>query len=70
MQDTPRVLTDVVIIALLIMLMSGCVSTPSRYRERNGDFIMNIGARDKDSPVPAAVASRATPSAPSGGRAI
>ena len=53
------VLTDVVVVALLIMLAllivlsSGCVVTPSRYQDRNGDFIMNIGSRDKVSPVPA-----------------
>ena len=57
MQDIPRtaflVITDVVVVALLIMLFSGCVATPSRYQDRNGDFIMNIGSRDKVSPVPA-----------------
>ena len=45
------VLTDVVVVALLIMLLSGCVATPSRDQDRNGDFIMNIGSRDKVSPV-------------------
>ena len=31
-------------VALLIMLLSGCVATPSKYQERKGDFIMNIGS--------------------------
>jgi hypothetical protein len=66
MWDTPRVaflvITDVVVVALLIMLMSGCVVTPSRYQERNGDFILNIGSTDKVLPAPAAM-----PSAPSVG---
>ena len=61
MQDIPRtaflVITDVVVVALLIMLLSGCVATPSRYQDRNGDFIMNIGSRDKVSPAAAAMAS-------------
>ena len=74
MQDAPRlaflVITDVVVVALLIMLLSSCVSTPSRYRERNGDFIMNIGSTDKVSPVPAAIASGTKLSALSAGRAL
>ena len=75
MQDTPRlaflVITDVVVVALLIMLLSSCVSTPSRYRERNGDFIMNIGStQDTVSPVPAAIASGTKLSALSAGRAL
>jgi hypothetical protein len=56
MQDTPRVrflvTTNEFVVALLVILLSGCVSTPSRFRERNGDFIMNIGsAKDQVSPA-------------------
>ena len=65
MQDTPRVafltITDVVVLSLLIMLLSGCVATPSRFQDRNGDFIMNIRPRDKVSPAPVAVASAPQP---------
>lgn len=68
MQDTPRVafltITDVVVPAVLILLLSGCVATPSRYRDRQGDFIMNIGSGDKVSPAPAAMASAPGLSAP------
>ena len=73
MQDPSRVAflvtTDVVVVALLVMLLSGCVATPSRYQDRNGDFIMNIGLGDKLSPPPAPVASGTIASAPSAGRA-
>jgi len=68
MQDIPRmaflVITDVVVAALLIMLLGGCVTTPSRYQDRNGDFIMNIGSTNKVSPV---LASATMPIAPSVG---
>jgi hypothetical protein len=68
MHDTPRVafltITDVVVLALLIMLLSGCVATPSRYQNRQGDFIVNIGSGDKVSP---ASASATMPRAPSVG---
>jgi hypothetical protein len=61
MWDAPRVaslvITDGVAVALLIILLSGCVATPSRYRDRNGDFIMNIGSGDKVSPAPTAMPS-------------
>ncbi len=74
MWDTPKVaflvVTDVVVVALLIMLLSGCVATPSKYRDRNGDFIMNIGSTDKDSPGPAPMAGANLPSTPSGGHAM
>jgi hypothetical protein len=48
MRDIPGVsflvITNVVVIALLIMLLSGCVVTPSRYQHPNGDFfLMSIG---------------------------
>jgi PBP1b-binding outer membrane lipoprotein LpoB len=71
MQDAPRVaflvITDVVVIAILIMLLSSCVVTPSRHQNPNGGFFdMNIGSTDKVSPAPTAVASGAMPSTPSG----
>jgi PBP1b-binding outer membrane lipoprotein LpoB len=74
MQNTPRaafrVITDKAAVVLVIILLSGCVATPSRYRDHNGDFIMNIGSRDKVSPAPAAMTSQAMPSAPSVGRTL
>ena len=74
MWNTPRVaflvITDAVVVAMLVMLMSGCVATPSRYQERNGDFIKNIGSTGKVSPAPAAMASGTVSSAPSIGRAF
>jgi hypothetical protein len=70
MQDSPRVAFLVVTAALLMMLLSGCVATPSRYRDRNGDFIMNIGSTDKVSPTPASIANETTQSAPSSGRVL
>ncbi|MEO8302546.1 MAG: hypothetical protein ABI724_00340 [Betaproteobacteria bacterium] len=27
---------------VMIVLMSGCATTPTKFRERNGDFIRNI----------------------------
>jgi hypothetical protein len=48
MRDIPRVsflvITNIVVIAALIMLLSSCVVTPSRYQHPNGDFfVMNVG---------------------------
>ena len=38
--------TDVLVIAMLISLLAGCVSTPQQYRNRNGDFISNMASSD------------------------
>jgi hypothetical protein len=68
MRYTPRVaflvVTDVIVLALL--LLGGCVATPSKYQERNGDFIMNIGST-KVSPAPAAIGTAPMLSAPLSG---
>lgn len=61
MQDTPRVALLTIVLALLVMPLSGCVATPSRLQDRNGDFIMNIGSGDNVSPAPVAVASAPQP---------
>ena len=48
MQDTPRVafllVMDAFVIAVLVMLLNGCVATPSRYLDRNGDFVSHIAS--------------------------
>jgi hypothetical protein len=42
MQDIPRtafiLIADVFVVAFLIMLLAGCVATPTRNQFRNGDF--------------------------------
>jgi len=46
MYDVPRVtfliVADVFLLAMLVMMLSGCTTTPANYR--HGDFIMNIGS--------------------------
>ena len=46
MRDTPRVafliITDVFVVALLVMLLGGCGATPRRYPP--GDYVMNIAS--------------------------
>ena len=48
MHDIPRVsfllLMNAFLVAMLVMLLGGCVSTPAQNRYRHGDFIMNIGS--------------------------
>jgi hypothetical protein len=48
MQDTPRVafllVMDAFVIALLVMLLNGCGAMPSRYLDRNGDFVSHIAS--------------------------
>ena len=48
MRDIPGVsflvITNIIVIGLLIMLLSSCAVTPSKYQHPNGDFFaMNIG---------------------------
>jgi len=48
MRDIPGVsflvITNIIVIGLLIMLLSSCAVTPSKYQNPNGDFFaMNIG---------------------------
>ena len=47
MHDLPRVsfllVMNAFLVAMLVMVLGGCVSTPAQNRYRHGDFIMNIG---------------------------
>ena len=38
--------TDMLVIAMLVALLAGCVSTPQQYRNRNGDFVSNMASAD------------------------
>ena len=62
MQDLPRVsflvVMNALLVAMLVMVLGGCVSTPAQNRYRHGDFIMNIGSA---APIGEAVAAAATP---------
>ena len=65
MQDLPRVtflvITDACVIALLVLVLSGCVATPSRYRDRIGDFVTNMAATsDWDFTAPPGTTNTAT----------
>ena len=64
MQDLPRIsfliVLNALMLAMLVMLLGGCVSTPAQNRYRHGDFIMNIGSA---APIVEPVAAAATPSA-------
>ncbi len=48
MQDIPRitflVIIDAFLVAMLVTMLSGCVTTPAKYRDRTGDFISNIAS--------------------------
>jgi len=48
MHDLPRisflVVMNALLLAMLVMVLGGCVSTPAQNRYRHGDFIMNIGS--------------------------
>ena len=48
MYDVPRItfliVTDVILVAMLVMMLGGCTTPPSRYR--HGDYIMNIGSAE------------------------
>ena len=48
MRDTPRVtfllVMNAFMIAFLVTLLDGCVATPSRYLDRNGDFVSHIAS--------------------------
>jgi hypothetical protein len=36
--------TDIFVIAILVSLLAGCVTTPQRYR--NGDFVSNMASTE------------------------
>jgi len=38
--------TDVLVIAMLVALLAGCVSTPQQNRNRNGDFVSHMASSD------------------------
>jgi hypothetical protein len=51
------VVTDAVAVGMLTMLLTGCVATPAKPRDRMGDFITNIAA-SANSDVPASATAR------------
>jgi uncharacterized protein YceK len=63
MRDTPHVtfllVMNAFMIAFLVMLLNGCGAMPSRYMDRNGDFVSHIASATPASatPAPAAPAS-------------
>jgi starvation-inducible outer membrane lipoprotein len=38
--------TDIFVIAMLVSLLAGCVSTPQQLRNPNGDFISHMASSD------------------------
>ncbi len=36
------VVANAIVLALLVTMLGGCVATPSRYQDRNGDFATHI----------------------------
>jgi len=69
MHDLPRVsflvVMNALLVAMLLIVLGGCVSTPAQNRYRHGDFIMNIGSA---APTVDPVAAASTP-APAGSAA-
>jgi hypothetical protein len=53
MRDIPRcaflLVADVFVLAVLVVMLGGCVATPSRLQDRNGDFANHI-ASDVENP--------------------
>ena len=35
---------DAFLVVALVMLLGGCVVTPSRFHYQQGDFVMNVGS--------------------------
>ena len=59
---------DAVLVALVAVLLSGCVTMPSNYHDRTGDFVMNIGsAADSRLTAPAVAGTTALGNAPATG---
>jgi hypothetical protein len=54
--------TDILVIAMLVSLLAGCVSTPQQ-RDRNGDFVSHIASTGIDARDAAPHASIAVPKA-------
>jgi hypothetical protein len=50
MRDMPtvtfRVIMDAFAVALLVATLDGCSSTPTKYRDRTGDFISNLASTE------------------------
>jgi hypothetical protein len=38
--------TDILVIAMLVSLLAGCVSIPQQNRDRNGDFVSHMASSD------------------------
>ena len=51
MHDIPRtvfiLIADVFVVAFLIMLLAGCVATPTRNQFRNGDFDSHMASSNE-----------------------
>ncbi len=54
MRDLPRVgfllVVDTFLVVALVMLLGGCVVTPTGFQDRHGDFVMHIGANAYTAP--------------------
>ncbi len=57
------VATDLLVIAMLVSLLAGCVSTPQQNRYRNGDFVSNMASSDVNAQPVALRASATAPKA-------
>ena len=55
--------TDILVIAMLVSLLAGCVSTPQQFRDRNGDFVSHMASSDVDARSTALHASISVPKA-------
>ena len=60
MRDIPSVtflgIIDAFAVAMLVVLLSGCVTTPATYRDRTGDFVSNVAsAAGTIPPAPTAI---------------
>jgi uncharacterized protein YceK len=64
MRDMPHVtfllVMNAFMIAFLVMLLNGCGAMPSRYMDRNGDFVSHIASATQASATPAPASSTPT----------
>ena len=49
------VATDVLVIAMLVALLTGCATTAPQLQYRNGDFVSHMAAAETDARVTAAL---------------
>ena len=58
MLDLPRVgfllIVDAILVMALVMLLGGCVVTPSRLHYQQGDFVMHVGSNTDTVAAPSA----------------